>query len=162
MDLTGQKLGRLTVVNRLPDAIVGRYRYRRWMTKCECGNENPVNESALKARSVVSCGCWRSERITSANTVHGKHGSPQYKAWVSMIQRCENPNATGYERYGAVGITVCPRWRESYQSFLDDMGPRPSPKHSLDRYPNNAGNYEPGNCRWATAKEQRSNRRTSI
>lgn len=77
--------------------------------------------------------------------------------WHDMIHRCYNANNVSYQRYGGRGITVCDRWRESVYAFLDDMGPRPSEKHSIDRYPNNDGNYEPGNCRWATQQEQIDN-----
>jgi hypothetical protein len=76
-----------------------------------------------------------------------------------MIQRCEQPTHIGYKDYGGRGITVCKRWRESYAAFLADMGRKPSLKHSIDRYPDNDGDYEPGNCRWATAKEQSANQR---
>jgi hypothetical protein len=75
-----------------------------------------------------------------------------------MIRRCTNPDSTGYARYGGRGITVCDRWRESFANFLADMGPKPTPRHTIDRI-NNDGNYEPGNCRWATGKEQCRNTR---
>ncbi len=75
-----------------------------------------------------------------------------------MIQRCEDTNVPVYQNYGGRGITVCPRWRDSFQAFFDDMGKRPSLRHSLDRT-NNDGHYEPTNCQWATAKQQANNRR---
>jgi hypothetical protein len=89
---------------------------------------------------------------------HGLARRKEYRAWVNMISRCENPKTPGWENYGGRGIAVCRRWRESVEAFYEDIGPRPSPQHSVDRIDNN-GNYEPGNCRWATQHEQTRNMR---
>lgn len=85
--------------------------------------------------------------------------SPEYRVWAGMIDRCENQNANGFHNYGGRGISVCDRWRASFAAFYKDIGQRPSSAHSLDRHPNQDGNYEPGNCRWATGKQQMRNYR---
>lgn len=84
--------------------------------------------------------------------------SPEYRAWRNMRDRCYNPNIHNYFRYGGRGIVVCERWLNSFNDFLSDMGLRPSPNHTIDRFPNNDGNYEPTNCAWRTPKEQANNR----
>jgi hypothetical protein len=109
---------------------------------------------------------WRSnyqanrERILERRK-RGNTTKPEYVTWVNIKQRCDNPAIRSFRWYGARGITVCARWRDSFANFLADMGPRPSPKHSIDRI-NNNGNYEPNNCRWATKQEQTANMRFRI
>lgn len=91
---------------------------------------------------------------------HDKSKTPEYNIWRQMRQRCNNPTAYYYKWYGARGITVCERWDSSFETFLEDMGTKPTPKHTLDRVNNDEG-YSPENCAWKTRKEQAQNRRPS-
>lgn len=99
----------------------------------------------------------KNSRFSHGHAIHGEV-SPEYNAWQCLIYRCTNPASPRFSYYGGRGVTVCERWRNSFDAFLEDMGPRPSPKHSLDRIDNN-GNYEPGNVRWATREQQQNNTR---
>jgi hypothetical protein len=149
-DISGQRFGRLDV---------REYRgASKWFCRCDCGNDRLVDTRALNAGQ-SSCGCEKAERAAKMKLSHGLHGIPEYKVWKGMISRCELPSATGYENYGGRGIAVCDRWRHSFENFIADMGRRPSPRHQIDRYPNNDGHYEPSNCRWATPVQQAGNKR---
>jgi hypothetical protein len=156
--LIGQVFGRLTVVGRAENDKHGKV---QWRCLCECGAEKVTSGNKLQRGDTRSCGCLQRETNVSAPTKHGAakvgRSTREYQAWGHMKARCESPGATGYEYYGGRGIRVCERWRESFEAFLADMGPKPSPKHSIDRFPDQNGNYEPGNCRWATQSEQARN-----
>jgi hypothetical protein len=160
-DLTGQRFGRLTAA--WPAGIQGRARV--WLCFCDCGNFKSVGISALLYGRTRSCGCLLAEEASKrAKKAFYKHGhgakgkeTLTYVSWQAMKSRCLCPSATSYAHYGGRGIKVCDRWLHSYENFLADMGERPEGK-TLDRYPNPAGNYEPGNCRWATVQEQADNR----
>jgi hypothetical protein len=121
-----------------------------------------IRTAELRNGSTQSCGCFQLEHRQTIGVIHGhaRNGknSKIYRIWKGMINRCFNPNAKEYKHYGGRGITVCERWRQSFDDFLDDVG-EPPEGLSLDRYPNNNGNYEPTNWRWATASEQQRNKR---
>jgi hypothetical protein len=160
VDLTGQRFGRLLVERR----SANRGTSAAWECACSCGARTTVTTGALRSGHTASCGCYSrersAERLRSIARTHGENGSPEWLAWAGMRARCGNPKNHAFSRYGGRGIRVCTRWLDSYENFLADMGRKPSAKHSLDRIDND-GNYEPGNCRWATAMEQRHNRRDS-
>ncbi|MGF3022677.1 hypothetical protein ACQVP2_07595 [Methylobacterium aquaticum] len=136
-----------------------------WSFRCECGVAIEVAASWVKSGNTKSCGCLNREKIRSSSLKHGNarggRKTPEYLSWINMIQRCTNPLNTSYDRYGAVGISVCDRWRDSFENFLADMGPRPGPEYSIERSRGD-GNYEPDNCHWATPTEQSRNRRNVI
>jgi hypothetical protein len=161
IDITGQRYGRLVAV--AVDTI-GLRKKRSWHCLCDCGNEAVVLLFNLKSGRTKSCGCLRveSNKVNAEkNTTHGMFGTSEYEAWSSMKHRCANSNNESYHNYGGRGIQVCARWAESFENFYADMGDKPSDRHSLDRREND-GNYEPGNCRWATWEEQAENRRSTI
>lgn len=161
MDLTGARFGRLLVQSRHPENAANRS--IQWVCICDCGNTKITPADYLRTGRVQSCGCLQSEngKKTGSLSTHGMHGTSEYMAWVSMRQRCNNPAHRHYSDYGGRGIKVCPEWDESFEAFHQDMGDKPNAGLSLERKENDKG-YVPGNCVWATATEQASNRRSSL
>jgi hypothetical protein len=151
----GVKFNRLTFVGPLQERDRSGHRLGLW--ECDCGEIKAFVNCRVIKGDTRSCGCLKVDNSREAHTRHGMYGTPTYYSWRSMIERCENQKSKAYRHYGAKGITVCARWRESFQAFLEDAGERP-PGTTLDRFPNNKGNYEPGNVRWATPAEQGRNR----
>ena len=161
LNLNGMRFGRLTAIH-----LVDR---KRWRCICDCGNHRDVLVGQLRSGKTKSCGCLALEVAVAKGKATRRHGhcadgksTSEYRTWDSMRRRCGDPTDKQWEHYGGRGITVCERWRDSFDNFVADMGRRPKgpPKHTLDRIDND-GNYEPGNCRWVTHKVQQNNKRSN-
>ncbi len=132
----------------------GAKRVKSWLCRCDCGGEKVVLAHRLRNGEVGSCGCLANRGPIQ----HGRAATPEYRSWRGAKDRCFNPNNKAYAYYGGRGISVAEEWKESFEAFFEHMGLRPSPQHSLDRIDGD-GDYRPGNCRWATRKQQNNNRR---
>lgn len=157
----GDVFGRLTLVAPSPGNEDGK---PRWLCRCACGTEKSVGQAKLRNGNTTSCGCRHRERASEANTKHGMYQTWLYKLWENIKIRCYNPKAAHYHNYGGRGIKVCPRWKDSFENFRDDIlaeiGERPTPQHSLDRIKNDE-DYKSGNVRWSTTTTQGRNKRTN-
>lgn len=151
-EIAGQRFGKLVAVNRAGSGKQGVL----WECRCDCGNISNVLAKKLKFGKTRSCGC------NGATHGHARTSglTPEYRSWLAMRSRCYKVSDAGYHRYGGRGIRVSDRWRDNFQAFLDDMGPRPK-GHSLDRIDNNR-DYGPSNCRWADKRTQDNNKSTNF
>lgn len=157
IDLTGQRFGRLQVLDKAESTPQGK---AKWLCVCDCGVTLSVRSETLRRGDSMSCGCLASEMVSQRNFRHGHwlggYPTKSWLAWRNMKSRCENPKDKRFNVYGARGVKVCERWQE-FENFFADMGMPPSKNHSIDRIDVD-GNYEPSNCRWVTQKTQQRNR----
>lgn len=160
----GHRSGRLIV-----EAYAGKNNKNKplWFCRCDCGGTAILTSSVIVRKQTRSCGCLNREWMSSPKritllTTHGQSETPEYRAWHQAKTRCYNNKTPNFKHYGGRGISMCREWRDSFEAFYAHIGRRPSSKHSLDRFPNLNGNYEPGNVRWATRYEQMRNQRGNL
>lgn len=162
IDITGCRFERLLAIKEIG---VDSNKKIIWECRCDCGKIIQTTSNQLRQGRTKSCGCYNADMIKTRSLKHGcariNRKTREFIIWKGIKQRCINKNNRDYKKYGAKGIGVCPRWLNSFENFLKDMGLAPTAKHSIDRYPNGDGNYEPTNSRWATPQEQANNKNSN-
>lgn len=158
IDLTGQKFGRLTAIERAGTDKKGCV---KWLCHCDCGSTTITRGVCLRNGKALSCGCGNKEAVTKANTKHGESRSKLYRVWAGIKDRCYNPNLKEYKNYGLRGIKMCDEWLHNYVAFREwAMSHGYTDKLSIDRIDVN-DDYKPANCRWITMEEQQNNKRNT-
>lgn len=157
INILGQRFGRWTVLERAANTKAGQ---ARWICRCDCGTQATVISQSLRSDISKSCGCYNLENITSHGQSIGGVRSREFRIWGAIKQRCLNPNHQSFKNYGGRGIAMCAEWENSFETFFRDMGQCP-PNCSIDRFPDNNGDYKKSNCRWATQAEQHRNKRNN-
>ena len=156
LDLNGLTIGDLVILGRSPSI----WNSARWVCRCKCGKKFTAEGSRIKRKRVVSCGCKKKARAGALNRTHGLSSSSEHKAWCGMKSRCSNPKCCSFPNYGARGIRVCDEWINDFARFYADMGPKPSPDHTIERIDVN-GDYCSSNCCWLHKSLQNKNKRSS-
>lgn len=156
--MAGKRFGRLLALRDIGRCASGD---RKWNFRCDCGTEFAASGYDVRRGKIVTCPACSAQRTREASLRHGMTHSAEFRIWTGMLTRTTNANARSFPDYGGRGIRVCERWRDSFEAFYADMGPRPSAKHSVERRDND-GHYEPNNCYWATREQQGRNKRNNV